>query len=369
MDSAGMDYYELSIYQYPYGSEDLVHRFNYLHGDSITLPDGILKYNKIYRWYMRAHNTCGWSSNSNALYFQTAEFIPTPTQTPTPIYTPTPTSMRMCQFASFVSATSEDNAGSLSIYAVGVPDTPTVGDCSAWSGYGYSWSPSNWDLKAQLTLEYDIPVHAMDFTIYGDYQMCWGKMWLKNSTTGEELEVFDGNDNNCISTHTLDGDFLADTIILETCGWSWSYTDAVELCGYPVINPTPTPTPTLTITPTPTYQPPMIPIFQPAIPQTITTTPTPTVTAVPTLTPTPTLPPPSGPTPVPTLTPTIITTSTPPFTTTATPTGSPEPSPTLVAPSPTPTQEPVTIEWSLILSIIAATIIWGLVLFSVLQKR
>jgi hypothetical protein len=59
-------------------------------------------------------------------------------------------------------------------------------------------------------------------------------MWLKNSATGEQLLVFDaldGLDYNCISTHTVDGNFLADTVILEKSTQGWCATDAVELCG------------------------------------------------------------------------------------------------------------------------------------------
>jgi hypothetical protein len=73
-------------------------------------------------------------------------------------------------------------------------------------------------------------------------------MWLKNSATGEQLLVYQASndtfDTNCISTHNLDGSFLADTVILETCGWSWSATDAVQLCGNVApVEPTPTPSP------------------------------------------------------------------------------------------------------------------------------
>ncbi|MCH7530010.1 DUF4215 domain-containing protein, partial [Patescibacteria group bacterium] len=60
--------------------------------------------------------------------------------------------------------------------------------------------------------------------------MCWSGMWLKNSETGETLDVSNGLENSCI-TEVLGGNFVADTIILQKCGWSWSSTDAVELCG------------------------------------------------------------------------------------------------------------------------------------------
>ena len=94
----------------------------------------------------------------------------------------------MCQFASSASASSE-NSGSLAIYAIGAPDAPKVGTCSSWgswSGYGYSWSPANWNIKANLTLSYDTPVYVSNFTIIGDYDICWSMMWLKNSVTEEE---------------------------------------------------------------------------------------------------------------------------------------------------------------------------------------
>ncbi|MDP3026579.1 MAG: MopE-related protein [Nanoarchaeota archaeon] len=136
----------------------------------------------------------------------------------------------ICQYASSASATSE-NSGSIATYATGAPNAPYVGNCGTWSGYGYTWSPTNWDVRANLTLKYSQPVKASNFTIFGDYDICWNKMWLKNSTTGQQIKVFDGIDNNCTSLKKLDGTFSADIIILETCGWSWSSTDAVQLCG------------------------------------------------------------------------------------------------------------------------------------------
>ena len=138
---------------------------------------------------------------------------------------------QMCQYASSATATSENSLGSLSAYSTGAPDASQVGQCTIWSGYGLSWSPANWNVKANLTLSYDVPVYVSNFTIFGDYDACWSKMWLKNSVTGDELMVFAGFENSCISVQTLDESFLADSIILETCGWSWSSTDAVELCG------------------------------------------------------------------------------------------------------------------------------------------
>ena len=136
----------------------------------------------------------------------------------------------ICQFASSANATSENKAGSLAIYAIGVPNSPKPG-CTSWGGYGYSWSPSNWNIKANLTLNYEIPVNVTNFTIFGDYDMCWSKMWLKNSKTGKIKEIFKGNEKTCTLIKKFPDNFLADSIILETCGWSWSVTDAVQLCG------------------------------------------------------------------------------------------------------------------------------------------
>ncbi|MEA3229699.1 MAG: myxococcus cysteine-rich repeat containing protein [archaeon] len=134
----------------------------------------------------------------------------------------------ICQYAASATATSSSSS-SEPVYATGVPDAN--GDCSIWSGIAKSWNPENWNIKATLTLNYATPVYATDFTIYGDYDICWSKMWLKNSGTGQQLLVFEGFDNSCASEHSLDGSFLADAIILETCGWGWSSTDAVKLCG------------------------------------------------------------------------------------------------------------------------------------------
>ena len=134
----------------------------------------------------------------------------------------------ICQFATSANATSE-NTGSESIYATGAPDSNE--DCNIWSGQYKSWSPKNWNIKTNLTLNYDTPVYAKNLTIFGDYNICWNKIWLKNSTSEEELLIYQGNEYNCVFTKNLDGDFLADTIILETCGWAWSSTDAVEICG------------------------------------------------------------------------------------------------------------------------------------------
>ena len=135
-----------------------------------------------------------------------------------------------CQYANSAGATSE-SSGSLASYATGAPNAQYAGTCNQWSGYSYTWSPTNWNVKATLTLNYNIPVNANNFTIFGDYDMCWTRMWLKNSASGEEKLIFEGFDDACMSLKTLDGSFLADTIILETCGWGWSSTDAVQMCG------------------------------------------------------------------------------------------------------------------------------------------
>ena len=70
-----------------------------------------------------------------------------------------------------------------------------------------------------------------NFTIFGDYDICWNRMWLKNNATAEQKLAYAGPDNTCILTKKFNDNFLADTIILETCGWAWTSTDAVEMCG------------------------------------------------------------------------------------------------------------------------------------------
>ncbi|MFH1332468.1 MAG: hypothetical protein ABIH63_04265 [archaeon] len=139
----------------------------------------------------------------------------------------------VCQYAKSASATSENAAGSLAIYATGAPDAPKGGDCDAWSGYGYSWTSSGWDFKAKLTLTYEKPVYVGSVTVAGDYDMCWGGAWLRNSKTGEEKSILSPVNKDCTLNIKLEGDFLADQVILESCGWSWSATDAVEMCGAP----------------------------------------------------------------------------------------------------------------------------------------
>ncbi len=137
----------------------------------------------------------------------------------------------LCQFASSASATSQNSLGSLASYAIGPPNAPNNFLCTDWSGYGVSWSPANWNIKANLTLKYTTPVYASNLTIFGDYDICFNKIYLKNSNTNQLKEISNTIQNSCTLMQQLDSSFLADTIILETCGWSWSSTDAVQLCG------------------------------------------------------------------------------------------------------------------------------------------
>ena len=65
------DYYALAISKYPYGSSNIVYNPQKVYGTSITVPSGTLVYGEKYRWNMQAHNSAGWSSVSNTLYFQT----------------------------------------------------------------------------------------------------------------------------------------------------------------------------------------------------------------------------------------------------------------------------------------------------------
>ncbi|MDO8509072.1 MAG: hypothetical protein Q7S27_05310, partial [Nanoarchaeota archaeon] len=88
----------------------------------------------------------------------------------------------LCQFASSASASSQNNQGSLAQYATGSPSINTI-ECSSWSGFGLSWTPSNWDVKGILTLTYPTPVYVSNLTIFGDYDICWSKISMKNSQT------------------------------------------------------------------------------------------------------------------------------------------------------------------------------------------
>jgi cysteine-rich repeat protein len=140
----------------------------------------------------------------------------------------------LCQYANSASATSQNSPGSAAAYAIGAPNAPSSGECSSWSGTGYTWNPTNWNVKANLTLAYITPVYASNFTVYGDYDICWDRAWLKNSATAQTLQVFNGWMGTCVYQQQSTANFLADTLILQTCGWAWSSTDAAQLCGTPV---------------------------------------------------------------------------------------------------------------------------------------
>ena len=143
---------------------------------------------------------------------------------------------KVCQYATSAVATSDNqnSTGSFASYATGAPNSPdrqSVNQCTLWSGYGYSWSPRNWNIIANLTLRYNTPIKVTNLTVFGDYDMCWDRIWIKNSKTGQLKQVFSGFDESCILTKSVNEDFIADTVILETCGWSWSSTDSVQICG------------------------------------------------------------------------------------------------------------------------------------------
>ena len=135
------------------------------------------------------------------------------------------------KYATSAFATSENSLGALASYATGKPNAPYVGKCNQWSNYGYSWSPVSWNVKANLTLKYNQAVHVNNLTVFGDYDICWDRIWIKNSKTGQLKQVFAGFDESCILTRSINEDFITDTVILETCGWSWSSTDSVQICG------------------------------------------------------------------------------------------------------------------------------------------
>ena len=139
-----------------------------------------------------------------------------------------------CIYADSVSATNQ-NEESLAGFTLGTPDAPNQEDCSVWSGYGYTWSPSDWDKKATLTLHYKNPVKADYLQVFGDYDICWRKIWVENSKSHQSALVFNGFNSDCTLTHTFNVPFEVDTIKLETCGWGWTATDAVALCGDNVV--------------------------------------------------------------------------------------------------------------------------------------
>jgi cysteine-rich repeat protein len=144
----------------------------------------------------------------------------------------------ICQYANSASANSEGSS-SLAKYATGRPDGPSSGECASWSGAGYGWTPLNWDVKGVLTLAYETPVYVSNITVFGDYDICWSAISLKNSKTGMERIVLNTEDETCVFKKSFTEDFQADTVVLTTCGWSWSATDAVQMCGSTDSNITP----------------------------------------------------------------------------------------------------------------------------------
>ncbi|MFH1073229.1 MAG: DUF4215 domain-containing protein, partial [Nanoarchaeota archaeon] len=136
----------------------------------------------------------------------------------------------ICQYATSAVATSE-NPPSIAANAVGAPDAPYMGQCSIPSSAYTIWSPATWNGMFNLTLHYAIPIWTTNLTVFGDWDICWNAVWLKNNVTHEEIQVFNGINTSCIMDRTLPRGFFADTITLQTCGWSWSTTDAVQLCG------------------------------------------------------------------------------------------------------------------------------------------
>jgi hypothetical protein len=167
--------------------------------------------------------TCGWAWSSTDSV-QLCGIYNSPEEPPEP------PSTKICQYATASSALSE-NSGSEAIFATGPPNSPSSGVCDSWAGTGYSWNPTNWNIKSNITLTYEDMMNVDNFTVIGDYDMCWDRIWLKNSQTGETLSVFTGPSSECVLTRGVSSNLEADTIILETCGWAWSSTDSVQLCG------------------------------------------------------------------------------------------------------------------------------------------
>src|SRR3989344_3829291 len=77
----------------------------------------------------------------------------------------------ICEYASNADSTSQNVRGSLAVYATGMPDARTSGECSSWSGYGHSWTPANWNFKANLTLRYEKGISVKNLSVIGDYDM------------------------------------------------------------------------------------------------------------------------------------------------------------------------------------------------------
>jgi murein DD-endopeptidase MepM/ murein hydrolase activator NlpD len=70
--STGADYYSLTIRKYPYGLTDIVYDNQKVDGTSQVVPGTKLVSGQKYRWFMRAHNSAGWSPVSSTLYFMTS---------------------------------------------------------------------------------------------------------------------------------------------------------------------------------------------------------------------------------------------------------------------------------------------------------
>jgi uncharacterized repeat protein (TIGR02543 family) len=79
--SPGADRYGLYISKYPYGSSNLVYVNESISGSqtSFPVPPASLADGGSYRWNMSAHNSAGWGSVSNTLYFQVS--LPSPIET------------------------------------------------------------------------------------------------------------------------------------------------------------------------------------------------------------------------------------------------------------------------------------------------
>ena len=70
--SPGADLYGLYVSKYPYGTSNIVYENQSISGSqtSFQIPSGWLSNGIGYRWNMSAHNSAGWGSISNTLYFQ-----------------------------------------------------------------------------------------------------------------------------------------------------------------------------------------------------------------------------------------------------------------------------------------------------------
>jgi hypothetical protein len=74
---SGADYYGLYIRDLATGILvfDSAARGIQITGTSYTLPAGVLEWGKPYRWNMNSHNSAGWGSYSDRLYFQTGQTL------------------------------------------------------------------------------------------------------------------------------------------------------------------------------------------------------------------------------------------------------------------------------------------------------